>query len=303
MSHENPGFFRRHKVGLAGTVLVGTLFATGTIPNPFSDGDGGSNPGTKTEQPANPQKAPEFLPSKEQLVSSEQTAWDNFFGYPVDIPTPPQTLLETLKQIQDKGYTTMEAHYIPPVSAGSASALGWRVKPESGAWDNDSKVKVGGYWVLVDGIENAGTTNHQAGDPYADVYNNDPLASIMSSLRETGTIGIDSGISDSDKGTRFDTTWNEVHSIILPQIAQEFGISSGAIRLTYFLEENVLGNVFHPDWGNHNAQVMTEDTLNGGQVRITGSNLYGGLAGYSDYSDRGSRDVTVGFRPVVAFSQ
>src|SRR5918992_1482921 len=241
--------------------------------------------------------------AEETLHTKELRAWRAFLGYDVEVPPPPEELIRTLKQAKEKGFTTFDAHYIPPLDV-SENALypGWKIKPSSVYYVRDYKnfynppTKIGGYWCIVDNIKRPNNRVYSLQDEYI----GDPLVHILTDLRETGKIA-----DFERRNSRFNTSWGEVYTIILPKIAEELGVARDKVRLPTYWEFNILGNLYYPYWGQAGSAEWTEDTLkperNHGSA---GSGNYGGLANYPDYYYHrpNNHDRAIGFRPMIVFS-
>lgn len=239
-------------------------------------------------------RATEIIPkqhTKEALQASERKSWSRFFQQEIEIPIPSQELIDTLKKAKEKGFYTFEPHYIPSIE--------FKEENEDPDFDFDryftvKQEKIGGYWCIIDTIERP-----SAGVYSLRSYDNDPLGNMLTTLRKNGDIA-DFKIKDS----RFNTSWGEIYTVILPQIAEELDVPKDHIRLPYFMEFFYLGHRDYPEWGKAYSNEWTHDLLGENKNHgSAGSASYGGLGNYPDYSHFGPdyRSIVTGFRPIIVF--
>ncbi len=178
-----------------------------------------------------------------EIMSTEQEAWKK-----KDIPLPPNELFEVLDRAHEKGYTTLEPHYFPEREFTQESKWpGKGIKPEdyffrlikSGELPQDSN-QLYEMWFLIDNTQ----SNHEF--PISN-----PLPKIFESLRNKGKIYVPSKkyyTGNLSLTSRSGVTWNEIYTAVNPAIAEMFEISKKMVRLPRFIERNIIGNLFHPEW-------------------------------------------------------
>jgi hypothetical protein len=192
--------------------------------------------------------------------------------------------LGVLKRAEEKGYTTLEAHFLPEMKLDEKGNYpGWDKKPEEWFWRkitegevSEDATKLTGQWVLIDGIQKPNYTDG------TQTYENDPLKEIL------------------ELDSRFRLSWDELHSTILPRIAKIFEVKDEAVRLPKEIEFNILGNMHHPEWGETSTFEWLDDKFKSGSRLIGGYSDGGGLSHVS-YAPSGNRYAYVGFRPLIVF--
>ena len=203
-------FITDHKIAIAAVVIGGIILL-----NQHEDKD---EPLLilAPAPPANAQSSSTLNQSVETLRKKEQRAWSAFLGYGVEVPPPPEELMRALKQAWRIGFTTFDVHYIPPLDVSkNAFYPGWKIKPSSVYYIRDyknfynSSTKIGGNWYMVDNIKRPSNRVYSLQDEYI----GDPLAHMLTDLRETGKIA-----DFERRNSRFNTLWGEVYTIILPKI-------------------------------------------------------------------------------------
>ncbi len=230
---------------------------------------------------------------------AEKAAWEeNFSGVEQEIPYPPQELVDALKRVKEQGVNSFEPHYLPPIILKEEDDYpGWKVKPLDWYWglitvgniDKDA-AKLPGAWVIVDGMQKPNYANGNQ------MYEDDFLVTVLNKLRDEGKIHNTIG---GRAGSRFDISFDEISQHVNPVIAKLLGVDANQVRLPKEIEFNVLGNMFHPEWGNTSTYEWLEDKFGGG------SRLFGGGSEITSLSRRLSRDSLdrIGFRPLIVFSQ
>lgn len=268
-------------------------------------------------------KARVSLPKRESqeptgdLVTSEVQAWQSFLGEKIDVPPPPQELLDTQKRAREKGITTLEPHYLPAIGLAETvippsrrtkkgggpfprepKALpGWSVKPNDWFWEqikggsiDKDATELSGQWVLIDNSPKPPYDNGKQN------YESDPLRPLMIRMRDEDKIA-----SSPTSASRFSTSWDELHEKVLPELAHDLGVRNEQVRLPKAIEFNVLGNMHHKEWGETNTWEWFEDKFASGSRLIGGSSDDGGLA-YVSWNQPGRRSGSIGFRPLIVFS-
>lgn len=244
----------------------------------------------------------EDLPTGEQLVSSEDGILNR---RKIEIPRPPQDLLDVQASLVEKGISIFEAHFLPDVALEQNSQFpGWQIKPENWFWQNikEGKIlgdpaKLPGMWILIDGTPKP---NYDRG---LQMYPNDPHAPILSDLRGLGKITVPDHVRNVPEASRFGVSLEEIKAEVVPRVAEELlGIDAGRIRVPKEIEFNVIGNLHHPEWGQTNTWEWLHDNFGDDDRLIGGSSDYGGLAHVDDYWP-GHHYGLLGFRLLAEFPQ
>ncbi len=242
------------------------------------------------------------------LVKSESEAWRTFLGKDIDVPPVPQELLDAQQKAQEKGITSLEAHYLPAMKLGTrggkggkipvkpVDAPGWTTKPNDWFWEqatdgkvDDSAFSLDGNWVLID------KTPKPQYDNGRQSYESDTLTALMARLRDEDKIE-----GSSTPASRFSTSWNELDGKVLPELAHDLGVRDDQVRLPKAIEFNVLGNMHHKEWGETTTWEWFEDKFESDGRLIGGGSDGGGLARVRWLQPDG-RDDGLGFRPLIVF--
>lgn len=258
-----------------------------------SEASGQTNSGEK--QAESEERTPTAQEIKKELQLHEETAWNGFLGHEIDVPPPPQKLLDTWKEAKEKGFTSFEAHYIPKLTIkGNESYPGWKVKPNDWILYNYGPdiLKLQKHWILIDNTTELGQ--------------NDPFGSVVEELRDKGRID-----DFTPRNSRLHASKDELNEAINPAIAKELGVSSVMVRAPKAIEYNLIGNIFHPEWGAGNVDIWFDDTNYGGST--SNSEESDGLSnlaqnGGFERGDGGGDaafDSTpmIAFRPMIVFSK
>ncbi|GEM_PF-2357167 len=302
------GFFRRHWKGITAAGLVATAYLA--IAPKFAEDKKPQSIKNPSETPTTafiPEQHPNLSPSEAMRVNEEK-AWSQFLGSHVDIPSPPQQLLDVLGNSNSKGFN-FEPHYIPTTTfSKDTSYPGWHSKPMDQFWTDigTTSETIGGNWILIDTTKK---TYDSHGDPS---YSADPFSNMIADLRKSGKI-ISLG-----EGSRVYVTRKEIYQYFNPTLALTLGINSDMVRLPKALEYNMLGNIFHPEWGEGNMEERFDekrvyDSRNGdpngccvydlsfyGSKNELGTNVHDfGLSIIESGPDQGKYDI--GFRPIIIF--
>ncbi len=302
--HDKKRLTRRNFLKGAGVIAAGSIVVAsgGVLVDRML--------GSKEEPSARSQKEKPLPPvSIESIVSTERQAWAT-----EKVPQPPEGLVNTLNSLREKGYQSMEAHYLPEQTV----TIPLRDPREQLATASDLATlnkETGGYWLLIDGIESQQTVSGGAWHP-AHAYKNDRLEDMMSRLRSKGLID-----SPKLKGARFGATINEVQNIIFPEFKKEFGIDQGVVRLPTPAEFIALGKKLHPKWDNsENADGLPANNIDPALYDWLDGSLFGFpsatcgnpslvkvLTGDFDGGFISSNGISIhknnfGYRPVIVFS-
>lgn len=239
----------------------------------------------------------ETLPSSEQLIITEKQAFSAFFGKDIAVLKPPAELFQTLKEMLKLGITGFEPHFLPQVSLAEKDKFpGWKVRPESWFWQRikDGKISADATtlqkgWYLVDG---RGKPNYDDGQ---ERYENDYAEPIMADLRKKGKIKSCS-VPDT---SRFGAIPDEIERVILPEFARAIN-TKGETTNKRYIEFNVWGNMFHPEWGQTNTLEWFADKF-ADAGRLYGGGAGGGGLAFVDDDCFDCRGVGVAFNPVIRF--
>ena len=160
---------------------------------------------------------------------------------------------------------------------------GWGVKPEDWYWENITSGKIdadapslSGHWVIID------NTQKPDYDDGKQLYPEDPFKSNL------------------PDESRFSLSWDELHGDVLPKIAERLNIPKDKVRLPKEIEFNILGNLYHKEWGQTSTYEWFEDKFGSDRRLIGGSSDDGGLADV-DWDQPGTRYGSIGFRPLIVF--
>lgn len=152
-------------------------------------------------------------------------------------------------------------------------------------------------WVLIDGSPKP---NYDEGKQQ---YVDDPFAPILAQLREEGKITVPSHVKHVPEASRFGVSLEEIEAEVVPRVAQKLlGIDAGRIRVPKEIEFNVIGNLYHPEWGQTNTWEWLYDNFGDGYRLLGGYSDYGGLASVLDCRPA-YHDDYIGFRLLAEFPQ
>lgn len=248
------------------------------------------------------EKGEEAEPSQEdeELAAQRREVWQTLRKQEVELPQEVKIVLERAKE---KGIGNLKAYFLPElVFEENTDYPGWDVKPEHWYWEQirngnvDSDVpELKGMWVLVDTTQKP---NYKDGKQ---VYSNDQFGNILAQLRKDKKITVPSDYKHVPQNSRFAVSWDELKGHVLPAIAETLGVKTNQVRLPKEIEFNVVGNLFHPEWGQTSTWEWFEDRFGGGDRLYGGGCGFGGLVNVScSWSD--GRNAGIGFRPLIVFS-
>lgn len=212
----------------------------------------------------------------------------------------PQEVSEVLQRAKKRGLTFFEPYYLSGVTLDKDSnVVGWDKKPKNWYWNQIKNGKISrdasklpDSWVLIDKTQKP---DYKDGKQ---MYQKDPLGSIIDNLREKGKIQKVKGIPEA---SRFGVSYYELTQVVLPEIASLLGVESSAVRLPKAIEFSVIGNFKHSEWGETNTWEWFADKFGDDFHLVGGYSGFGGLAYVSDYWSDGNSGH-VGFRPLVVVS-
>lgn len=186
----------------------------------------------------------------------EKNTWQTTFGPEIEVPYPPQLLVDTLKRTKEQGLTSFEAHYVPK---GTIQRDGFLYKgklysypkgekesfipkdpdnPHPHSWKTltpwfyeqiekgfiaKNAFELPGNWVLIDTIPQVNQkpfiTDQDGNIIY---YHNDPLKQIIHDLTVRGKL------SPGNKDTRFNISYAEIQNSIIPYIKDILNLGNGS---------------------------------------------------------------------------
>ena len=129
--------------------------------------------------------------------------------------------------------------------------------------------------------------------------NRNPKAAYLRDLYDQHVYG------DIPPNSRYGVSWKEIHDHVLPELAEFFDLDSKQVRLLKGIEFNMLGNMYHPEWGQDSTEEWIED--NNGLDGFLSAVHKGGFVGTGGLGSlrRGrysfNKDTSTWFRPVLVF--
>ena len=245
---------------------------------------------------------------------TEKLTWESRFkGSEQAIVHPPTELVAALLRGKEQGIENLTPHYLPQMRftqenvfitiQGEEQAYSYPedwVQPESWFFEQigqpggipEASLTIPAQWVLIDATKRPDFTDG------TQLYPQDPLAQLITQLEQDPNIPI----HPSAAGSRFGISWDDRAEHFDPLLAKTLGVTAeqATVRVPTEEEFNVLGNLFHKEFG----QTTTSEWLNdkfGADRRLDGGlSDFGGLAFVFGWlSDVPDRDI--GFRPLVAF--
>ena len=250
---------------------------------------------------------------------SERLFWEkNFPGSSETIPHPPKAMIEVLKRGKEQEIgKNLEAHFLPHISFSKENIVinghtydypqEW-ILPRDWFFDNTKPtpptnrgeaeippridpqaLTITSGWRLID------TTPRPNYDNDKQMYPDDPLAPLLQKLTTDGVI------TPSVPGSRFGISWDQRQQLIDPVIQETLGLPQEAtIRVLTEGEFNVIGNMFHPEFGQTSTYESLDDQFGSYYRLVSGDSDDGGLADIG-YNWSGSRHGFIGFRPLIVF--
>lgn len=256
----------------------------------------------KVKDPGPKDQVQETSPKQDEgLVGQRSEAWETLRKQELELPPEVKSVLERAKA---RGINSLEAYFLSEITLEEGVDYpGWNVKPASWYWEHirDGKLdsdapELKGVWVLIDLTRKPDCT-----EDGKQVYDNDPFGNILAQLRRDKKIEVPSTYGHVPQNSRFAISWDELNQHVLPAIAETLGVKPEQVRLPRAIEFNVIGNLFHPEWGRTNTCEWFEDNF-GYQSRLNGGmSELGGLSD-ADYDWSVYRFDSTGFRPLVVFS-
>lgn len=212
----------------------------------------------------------------------------------------PQEVSAILQRAEKAGLTFFEPYRLSGLTLNKDSNVdGWDKKPEDSYWGaikngnvSQDAPKLPDAWVLIDKTQKP---DYRDGKQ---MYEKDPLGTLIARLRKTGKI---QKVKGTPEASRFRISHDELFQVVLPEIANLLGVEASQVRLPKIIEFNVMGNLKHPEWGTTNTWEWFDDKFGGGRRLIGGRSDVGGLASVSRRW-RGAHYDDAAFRPLVVVS-
>lgn len=243
--------------------------------------------------------------------SAERQAWENNFpGVEQVIPNPPQELIDALSKAKEEGIETLAPHFLPAARFTEDKVYimmqgneveypypkGW-VKPGDFLFEKvknslmpRNSLRLDSGWIIID------TTKRPDFNNGAQMYPNDPFKTLLQALQALGNIQ-----GSSESGSRFWISADELDQHVMLAIAELLGTEVSDTSLPTVTEFNVIGNLFHKDFGQATTYEWLFNKVGGDDNRLCGGNSENG--GLAHLTDRRSnfRGPLIGFRPMVIF--
>lgn len=217
----------------------------------------------------------------------------------------PKEVLEILQRAEKAGICVFEPYHFSGITLTQDTRVdGWNEKPGDWFWKQiemgrirQDPSRLPRAWVLSDNTPRPGYNRGKQ------LHENDPLGTVLAKLREDGKIKTFERIP---KTSRFGISYNELTQVVLPEIARILGIESVQVRLPRAIECNVIGNLKHPEWGEHGANTAEwlQDSFeySGRYYRLIGGNPVSSDLTSVIYDSPDKRFGSVAFRPLVVIS-
>lgn len=217
-----------------------------------------------------------LTPLPREFTDENLALWATFNFKPGYLPAEDISGTRSLKK-----WTKLEKWFYDRVRDG-------KIKP---IHEGLSSTHLPGRWILYDATVGA---DYASG---TQVFVNDPLASVISGLREKNLVGKH---DSTPMGSRFSITPDEWQDVVLAHVASKLGVTRAQIRLERAIEFNAIGNLYDSNRGKFNVWEWFQDQFEDSDRLYGGCRDYGGLAGV-DYFWHGSRFDDLAARPLVCF--
>ncbi len=240
---------------------------------------------------------------------AEKAAWQTRFSHDIDMPYPPHLLVDTLKRAKEAGITSLEYHFLPGVTMEEDGII---IDGHKHLFPDIPDWKASPYWFFQDTepiyealtfpschilVDNTQKPNYQDDNQ---MYGSDPFKKLIISLADK--------LLPHIEGSRFGISYDARAEHFDPALAQTLGLTQavekGKAKVTVPTELmfNVIGNMFHPEWGNTSTYEWFEDQFEVVNRLIGGDSGSGGLSSIDCELTR-SPNGSVGFRPLIVFPQ
>ena len=232
----------------------------------------------------------------EILMEDTKKCLQKFFGQGIEIDPLPEKFTE--ENLARWGEFNLKPVFLPDEEVAENRKLKDYTKPEKFFYDKirEGKIAADGAtlkrgWCLADltiGVDYTDGTQ---------VFQNDPLASLITKLREEERVG---RYDNTPAGSRFAITNDEWRNTVCPAFAKELGFKPEQIRLERAIEFNAIGNLYDPNRGKFNMWEWFEDAFEDSRRLHGGDRRHGGLADV-DYDTSDFRYGIIAGRPLVSF--
>ena len=253
------------------------------------------------------QPLPEETESQEfaSLRSKEAASLEKFFEKKISVPQlPPEVTADKVKRWESMG---LKLHFLPEEDMKDKTHLkNWKKQPDYKTYVDATKLPADvmtlkGGWVLVDTRQKPEYAN---GDQ---MYQNDFLAPVLEALNKQGVIKQRKTDGTAlDPKSRFGLSPEELEKPeVIAAFAKAYGVKPEQITIQREIEFNVLGNMYHPEWGEapSNCSEWFGDPYDAGLRRLYGGRSDSGGLPYVNWFTRASRSDHLGFRVLVRFSR
>lgn len=234
-----------------------------------------------------------------ELIAAEKKALEDFFGQNIEVPAlPAEATPEKIENWEKLGF---KLRYLPTMDIprgnkypGLRNELGLSLykRIENGDLPVDSQQLKAG-WLLVDERNRPNWQNNRE-----QIFENDPFAETITELRKAGVIN-----DYKIKGSRFNVSAEELDK---PQVkaalAKVLDVEPEKLDLLRYVEFNILGNAFYPEWPGRDTTELFKDKCRGGH-RLYGTCNCDSCLGLTSVEDVAPEKHwgALGFRPVVRF--
>ncbi len=243
-----------------------------------------------------------------ELREAESYKWREFLGQEIEVPPPPQELLDALAKAEELGIRDhLKPVYFPQREFKKDDDYpGWIKTPNDTYFWNEigpnkklaqDAAKLGGFWAVVDITAKPNAAQDSNGNYNgSQVYANDPWASILEDLRAQG-IG-----PNAAANSRAKISPNEQYEHFYPALQRLLELPEHVqARNMREIEFNILGNRDHPEWGETSTYEWMHDQFGSDGRLIGGFSAYGGLSNVH-WNFASTHFDYAGFRPLIVFS-
>ena len=237
---------------------------------------------------------------EKQLIEQEKQKLAEFFGRPIEVPPLPNEITE--ERMVEWMEKRLELHYLPPIDMSKEKNLKNWAKPDFKSIENFDLFKgvlvLQGCWILIDGREKPKFDTKKGNQAYED--DDDFLGPVVKNLRSRGLIERNT----SEPGSRFCVEPRELeHSEVVEGLAKAMGLAPEKVSLPRMIEFNLIGNIYHPEWGQQPSDCFEwfSDRSDDGRFCLNGcSSRLGGFAFVRSLDTRNT-SIETGFRPMGRF--
>ena len=210
---------------------------------------------------------------------------------------------EIVKAWKKKGFTNCDFfHLTDHQFEWHGDYPDWDFKPRSWFWQSVEEGKISRDATrLKEGLIAIDTTQKPNSDGGKQLYKNDPFGDLLRNLRKEGKIQVPERFKKIPETSRFGITPEELVEYVLPAIANMLGVHPDRVYLPTEMQLNIIGNRFHPEWGDKTAWELLQDRFHESSYLIGGRSDGAGLSNV-DFVEVDGRNDNIGFRPVIDLS-